>query len=142
MVRMVNIDSRARPLVCCKDADHIRSCAGSQCSHGTPRHHPVYDISCMPKSTRDSKVKAPFLGGKRNTYFLPNGTPNAKLRREYINYACYALADPREDELKKPHGYEEVECDRPYQADKDKGPQRQTSSEAGVSASRRKLVLS
>lgn len=50
MVRRVIIDSRARPLIAGEYVDRFIIAENSQGGHATPRHHPVDDKACVPKS--------------------------------------------------------------------------------------------
>jgi hypothetical protein len=60
MVRMVIIDSRARPLITDEHVDRLIIVDDLQGGHTTPRHHPVDDKACMPKSSTNPKVKLQF----------------------------------------------------------------------------------
>jgi hypothetical protein len=60
MVRMVIMDSRARPLIIGKHVDRLIIFDDLQGGHATPRHHPVNDKACMPKSSTNPKVRLQF----------------------------------------------------------------------------------
>lgn len=80
IIRVI-MDSNASPLLTHKNNISWKMRRDMQCSHRDPGHHPINNeatIVAIQKSVHGLKAVEP-------THYRPNGTPNARLNKEYIS---------------------------------------------------------
>lgn len=105
------MDSNANPLSTDENSNSWKSRRNVQRSHRHPGHHPIDNeatIITIRESVRDRKAV-------KSTHYRPNGTPKARLNKEYTSCKHHDVGLRKALESFT-HGDEEVEYERPEQA--------------------------